>query len=134
MEAGGDCGLVDQRDLGGPERFERVKHLNDVGVDGLACDPGLVLLAVHAASLDDAKANVDDVNVIHFAAGAACEGSASEEAEDERVETFGGVPIGGHMLSICFAILGRRCTVLFDKPEEKVDKNDVGLAEAALLK
>ncbi len=134
MEAGGDSGLVDQHDLGNPKRLERVKCLGDVGADGLACNPGLVLLAVHAALLDDTKAKVDNVDVIHFEAGAACEGSASEEAEDERVETFGGVPIGGHTLSVCFAILGRRRTVLFYKPEEKVDKNNVGLTEGALLK
>jgi hypothetical protein len=53
-----DGNLVHEGDLGGPKRFERVDHLNNVGADGLVGNPGLVLLVVHPALLDSAEANV----------------------------------------------------------------------------
>jgi hypothetical protein len=40
---------------------------------------------------------------------------------------------GGHALPVCLAILGRCLTVLVDKPEEEVDKDNIGLTEALLL-
>ncbi len=65
MHACRDGGLVHKGDLGGPKRFECVDRLDDARVDGLASNPGLVLLAVHPTLLDDAGANVDDVDVVH---------------------------------------------------------------------
>ncbi len=53
-----------------------------MGVDGLASNPGLVLLAVHPALLDDAEANTIDVDVVHFESPAAGVRSSGEEAED----------------------------------------------------
>ncbi len=122
-----DGNLVHEGDLGGPKRLKRVNPLNDAGADCLTSNPGLVLFAVHPALLDDAEANVDNVDVLR------CPRSTSEEAEDEDIKPVGGVPIGGHALPVRLAILGRRLTVLVDKPEEEVDEDDIGLAEVPLL-
>jgi hypothetical protein len=81
----------------------------------------------------DAEANVNNVDVVHLEAHAAGVCSSGEEAEDESIEPIGGVPIGGHALPVCLAVLGCCLTVLVDKPEEEVDKDDVRLAEAPLL-
>ncbi len=104
-----------------------------MGADGLAGDPGLVFLAVHPALLDDAEANVNNVNIVHPEARAAGVRSSGEEAEDEGIEPIGGVSIGGHALPICLAILGCRLTVLVDEPEEEVNKYDIRLAKVPLL-
>ncbi len=128
-----DGGLVHKRDLGGPTLFELVHHLDDAGVDGLASNPGLVLLAVHTPSLDDAEANVDDADVVYLEACAASVCSSVEEVEDEGIEPVGGVPIGGHALPVCLAILSCCFTVLVDKPEEEVGKDNVRLVEVPLL-
>ncbi len=56
---------VDKRDLCGPKCLERVKCFNNSGAFGFAGDPCLVFLGTHAALLDDAEANVDDVAVGH---------------------------------------------------------------------
>jgi hypothetical protein len=127
MHACGDWGLVHKGDLGGPKCFEHVDHLNNAGVDGLASNPGLVLLAVHPTLLDDAEANVDDVNIVHPEAHAAGVLSSGEEAKDEGIESVGGVPIGGHALPVRLVILGRCLTVLVDKPEEEVNEDKLGL-------
>ncbi len=58
---------------------------------------------------------------------------SGEEAENEGIKSVGEVPIGGHALLVCLAILGCRLTVLVDKPEEEVDKDNDRLAEAPLL-
>ncbi len=42
---GEDGGLVDQSDLCHTECMEGVKSFDDSGMDGLACDPSLVLLS-----------------------------------------------------------------------------------------
>ncbi len=120
--------------LAAPKRFECVDHLDYAGADGLARHPGLVLLAVHPALLDDAEANVDDVNVVHPEACAAGVRSSGEEAEDESIKPAGRVPIGGHALPVHLAIVGCCLTILVDEPEEEVKKKgDIRLAEAPLL-
>ena len=82
---------------------------------------------------DDAQANVNNVNVVHFEACAAGVRSSGEEAEDEGIKPVSRVPIGGHALPVCLAILGRRLTVLVDEPEEEVNEDNIRLAEAPLL-
>jgi hypothetical protein len=114
MHACGYGGLIHEGDLGGPKRFECVNHLDDAGADGLESNPGLLLLAVHPALLDDAEDNVDDVNIIHFVDRAPGVRRSGEEAEDKGIKTVGRVPIGSHALWVCLAILGHRLTVLFD--------------------
>jgi hypothetical protein len=114
--------------------FECVDCLDDVGADGLASDPGFVPLSVHPALLDDAEANANNVNIVHPEARAPGMRSSGEEAEDEGIKPVGGVPIGSHALPVCLAILGRRLTILIDKPEEEVNKNDIRLAKVPLLK
>ncbi len=125
--------MVHEGDLGGPKWLERVNRLNDAGVDCLMSNPGLVLFAVHPASLDDAEANVDDVDIVHPVARAAGVRSTREEAEEEGIKPVSGVPVSGHALPVCLAILGHRLTVLVDKPEEEVNKDNIGLTEAPLL-
>ncbi len=125
--------MVHECDLGRSKSLERVERFGDAGVDCTARDPCLVLLAVHATSFDDAKTNVDNVDIIHLVAGAACKGCAGEQADDESIEASGGVPIGSHALPVGFAIFGRCSTVLVDEPEKKINEDDVGLAETTLL-
>jgi hypothetical protein len=117
-------GLVYEGDLGSPKCLEPVNHLDDARADGLASDPGLVIFAIHPALLDDVEANVDDVNIVHLEAWAAGICSSGEEAEDE-----GSNPLAGCQL----AILGRRFTILVDKPEKEINKDNIRLAEAPLL-
>ncbi len=133
MHACRDGGLVNKGDLGGPKHFEHVDRLDDAGADGLASNPGLVLLTIHPALLDDVEANVDNVDVVHLDACAAGVRSSGEEAEDEGIEPFSGMPIGSHVLPVCLAILSCCLTILVDKPEEEVDKEDIRLAEAPPL-
>jgi hypothetical protein len=133
MHACGDGGLVHKGDHGGPKCLELVNRLNDAGADCLTSNPGLVLFAVHPASLDDAEANVNNVDIVHPAARAAKVLSTGEEAKDEGIKSIGGVPISGHALPVRLTILGHHLTVLIDKPEEEVDKDNIGLAEAPLL-
>jgi hypothetical protein len=104
--------LVHEGDLGSPKCFECVDCLDDAGADGLASYPGLVPLAVHPALLDDAEANVKDVDIVHLEARAFGVCSSGEEAEDEGIKPIGGVLIGGHALPVCAAILGPHLTVL----------------------
>jgi hypothetical protein len=133
MHACRDGSLVHKGDLGGPKRFERVDRFDDAGADGLASYPGVVLLVVHPTSLDDAEANVNNVNVIPFGSCAAGVHSSGEEAKDEGIKPIGRVPIGGHALPVCLAILGHCLTILVDKPEEEVNKDNIKLAEVPLL-
>jgi hypothetical protein len=133
MHACGDGGLVQEGDLGSPKHFERDNRLADVRADGLASNPGLVLLAIHPALLDDAEANVNDVDIVHPETRAAGICSSGEEAEDEGIEPVGGVPIGSHELPVCLAILSHCLTVLVDKSEEEFDKNNIKLAKAPLF-
>ncbi len=127
---GGDSNLVDQDDLCRPECFEGVKSLVDSWTDGLACDPRLVLLGIHAAPLDYAEADDDDVVVGYCEVGASCKCLTCEEAEDECVETIGGMPVGRHVLMVCFMILRHSLTIVVDKPHKHVNKNNVQFAKA----
>jgi hypothetical protein len=54
VKVGWDGGLVDQGDLFAPEVFKRLKSLNNLGMDGLTCNPHLVFFGVHAALFNDA--------------------------------------------------------------------------------
>jgi hypothetical protein len=65
MHASGYRHLVDKHNLCGPKRYERVKPLDNSGVFGFAGNPRLVFLGIHAAPLDDAEADVNDVTVGH---------------------------------------------------------------------
>ncbi len=87
----------------------------------------------YTPQLDDAEANVNNVNVIHPEARAAGIRSSGEEAEDEGIEPVGGVPISGHALPVCLAILGHHLTVLVDEPEEEVNKDNIRFAKTLLL-
>jgi hypothetical protein len=133
MHTCGDSILIHEGDFGGPKCFECVNRLDNAGADGLTSDPGLVILAVHPALLDNAEANVNDVDVIHVESCVAGVRSSGEEVEDEGIQPIGGVPIGGRVLPVCLAILGCCLTVLVDEPEEEVDEDDIRLAEALLL-
>ncbi len=65
MHASGYRCLVDKRVLRSPKHHERVKRLADSGAFGFAGNPRLVFLVIHAALLDDAEADVDNVAVGH---------------------------------------------------------------------
>ncbi len=133
METHGNGGLVHQRDFIHLEHLERVKSFDNLELDCFPCNPRLVFLSVHAAPFDEMQANVDDVDVVHLVAGTAGIGGAGEEAKDEGIKAISGVLIGSHALPVCLTILGGCLAILFDEPEEKVDKYDVWFAEAALL-
>ncbi len=96
-------------------------------------DPALVLLRVQPASLDDADPDVDDVRINDRIPCGVGVRRAREEAEGEGVKTVAGMPVGGHPLAIRIAIFRRRRTIVVREPLEKVDKDDVWLAEAPLL-
>jgi hypothetical protein len=113
--------------------FECVDRLDNAGADGLTSNPGFVLLAVHPTLLDDAEANVNDVDIVHPEACVAGVRSSGEEAEDKGIKSIGGVPIGSHALLVCLAILSHCLTVLVDKPEEEVDKDNIRLLKVPLL-
>jgi hypothetical protein len=129
---GGDSGLVDQGDLRCLECFEEVKGFSNSWTDGLTCNPCLVLLGIHAAPVDYAEADVNNVVVGHHEVGASCKCRAGEEAEDKCVETVGKMPVGCHALMVCFAILRRSLTIVVDKPHDHADKNDVWFAKVPL--
>jgi hypothetical protein len=57
--------LVDKRDLCGLNHLECVKCLDDSGAFGFVGNPCLAFLGIHAAPLDEAEANVNDVAVGH---------------------------------------------------------------------
>jgi hypothetical protein len=97
------------------------------------CNPQFILLPVHPTVLDDAQADVNDVNVVHLETSAAGVGGAGKEAKDEGIEPVGQVPVGGHALAVHFTVLGHYLAILVDKPEEEVYKDNVGLTKATLL-
>jgi hypothetical protein len=101
-------------------------------MDGLACNPSLVLLSIHAAPLDYAEANVDNVAVGHCEVGASCEHRTNEEAEAKHVEIVGGMSVSRHALTVCFAILRHSLTLVVEKPHKHVDKNNVWFAKVPL--
>ncbi len=81
----------------------------------------------------DAEANVNNVAVSHCVVGASPKCRAGEQVEEECVEAVSRMPIGSHLLPVCFAILGHCFAVVVDKPQEHIDKDDIWLAEAPLL-
>jgi hypothetical protein len=83
--------------------------------------------------LDDVEANVDNVDVIYPEACTAGIPSSGEEVESKGIEPVGGVPIGSHALPVRLTILGRRLTILVDKPEEEVNKDNIRLTQVPLL-
>jgi hypothetical protein len=103
------------------------------GANCLACDPRLVFFRIHATALDEAQADVDEVDIIHLDIRATGVGGAGEEPKDENVEAIGRVPIGSHSLSVGLAILGSCLAVLVDEPEEEIDKNDVRFAKGVAV-
>ncbi len=125
--------MIDHGNLGGPEFLERIHVFVDAWADGLTGDPLLVIFSVHAAAFDDAQADVNDVDVIHWIAGAAGKGRAGEKAEDEVVESVGRMPIRSHALATGFAVLRRCLSVVVDEPQEHVDEDEVGLSKVLLL-
>ena len=118
MLRGWDRRLVDECDRVGPILFEGVDRFGDRRSFVLAGDPPFVFLGVHPASLDDAQADVDDVMIVHRVAGRAHVGSANEEVSCEGFETVGGMPVGGHLLSILFTIFCCCFTIFHDEPIE----------------
>ena len=133
MGRGWDRCLVDKRDRGGPILLEGVDRLDDRWGFVFACDPIFVLLGVHPTPLYDAQSDVDDVAIVHRVAGCARVGRANEEARCEGLETVGGMPVGGHSLSILFAIFGRRFAIFLGEPVEHVEEDGVRLLHANWL-
>ncbi len=99
---------------------------------GLACNPSLVLLGIHAALLDYVEVNVNNVVFGHHEVGASCKHHAGEEAEDKCVKTVSRMPIGRHLLTIGFAILRHSLSIVVSKPHKHVNKNNVCFAKALL--
>ena len=120
MLRGWDRRLVDECDRVGPILFEGVDRLDDQRGFALARDPSFVLLGVHSTLFDDAQADVDDVAIVHRVAGRTRVGSTDEEASCEGLEAVGGMPVGGHSLSILFAIFCCCFTIFHDEPIEHV--------------
>jgi hypothetical protein len=116
MLQGRDSRLVDECNCVGPIFHEGVNRLDDWWDRVLAQDPFFVLLGVHSTALDDAQANVDDVAVVYWVACSTRVGSTNEEAHCEGLETFRGMPGGGHSLPICLAIFGQRLPIPRDEP------------------
>ena len=97
----------------------------------LAHDPILVLFGIHPAALDDSQANVNDITTLYRVSCRACVGCADEEACCKGLEAFGGMPLGGYLLPICFAIFNHGFLVktwfpLFvNEPTKHVKENRV---------
>jgi hypothetical protein len=134
METRGDGSLVHESDFNRPERLEHVKSFDNLGLDRFPCNPRLVFLSIHATPFDEMQADVNDIDVVHLVAGAAGVGSTGEEAKDDGIKAISRVPIGSHaLLAVRLAIFSGCLAILFDKPEEKVNEDDVWFTEAALL-
>jgi hypothetical protein len=116
MLRGWDRRLVDECDRVDPILFEGVDHLGDWRSFILVGNPTFVFLGGHPSSLDDAQADVDDVAIVHWVAGRTRVGSTDEEASCEGLKAVGGMPVGGHSLSILFAIFCYCFAVLHDEP------------------
>ncbi len=102
-------------------------------MDVFTCNPSLILLGIHAALLDYVEADINDVAVGHREVGASCKRRTSEEVEDKCVKTIGGMPLGHHVLKVCFTILCRSLSVVVDKPHKHVNKNNVWFAKGAAV-
>jgi hypothetical protein len=133
MHACRDCRLVDERDLGGPKQLEGVEHFNNPGGDSYAGNPRLIFLGLQSASLDGAEANVDNVAVNHCVVNASRKRRAGEKAENKCIKAIGRMPIGGHLLPDCFAILDCHFAKVVNKPQEYINKDNIWLVDASLL-
>ncbi len=100
--------------------YEGVNRLGDRRVLVLARDPIFVFLGVHTESFDDTQNDVDDVAIVHGVACRACVGCADDEACCEGLEAVGGMPVGGHPLTILFVIFGCCFAILRDETVEHV--------------
>ncbi len=96
-------------------------------------DPHFIFLGIQTALLDDAKVDVDNVAVGHCVVLASCKRRVSEKVEDKCIKAIGGMPIGGHLLPVCFAILSCHFAVVVNKPQENIGKDNIWLAEVPLL-
>ena len=90
-------------------------------------DPILVLFGVHSAALDDTHTNVNDIAIPHGVSCGSCVRCANEEARREGLDTFGRMPLGGHSLSVRFAVFACGLSVSFDEPIEHVQEDHVGV-------
>ena len=125
--------MIYEGDFVCPERLERREGLNDLGANGLAHDPLLVLFGVETTAFDDADANVNDVAGMDGVASRVRVGAAFEEAYCEGVKTLQWVPVRSHAESVGIAILGRRCAIFIDEPIDKFGEDDVRNLEAHLF-
>ncbi len=66
------------------------------------------------------QANIDYVVVLHWVVRRACVQFTNEEACCEGLEPFGGMPVGGYLLSILFAVFGHCLAILCDEPVKHV--------------
>ena len=101
----GSC-LVDKCDRVGPIFFAGVDCLGDRRGFIHARDPIFVFFGLHPASFDGAQVDVDYVVIVHRVACRACVGCADEKARCDGLKSFGGMPVGGHLLPILFTIFG----------------------------
>ncbi len=133
MLQGQDSSLIDKCNCVGPIFLDGVNCLDNLWDRVLAQDPDFVLLGVHSTTLDDVQADVDDVTVVHWLACSAGVGSANEEACCKGLKTFGGMPGGGHSLTMFLAIVGCGMPVLRDELVRHVEKDSVRLFHADRL-
>jgi hypothetical protein len=96
MLQGQDCSLIDKCNHVGPIFLEGVDCLDNWD-HLLVQDPVFVLLGVHSTTLDDARADINDVMVIHWVVCIAGVGSA-----DEEVHCKGSNPLEGCQVSAIF--------------------------------
>jgi hypothetical protein len=127
MLQGQDISLVDECNSVCSIFLEGVDRFHHWWDHVLVRDPIFVLLEVHSTLLDDALVDVNQVMVVHWVACSAGIGSADEGAPCEGLETFGGMPGGGHSLPIFLAIFGHGTLVLCDETVKHVEKDNVWL-------
>ena len=113
--------LVDECDCIGPILFEGgVDRFSDWRGLVLAGDLIFVFFRVHSTLFDVTQADVNDAAIIHRLVCCAHVGCNDEEECCEGLEAVGGMPVGGHSLSILFTIFGRCFAILPDEPVEHV--------------
>ncbi len=122
--------LVDEGDRLGPVVLECFDCLGNRRRFVLPHTSALVLLGVHAAAFDDAQANIDDIALLHRIAGCTCIRCANEEVRCKRLKAVRGMPVGGHPLSVLFAVLGCCLPILANKPVKHVEGDSVRLFHA----
>jgi hypothetical protein len=112
--------LVYQRNRVSPKLLEGLDQLNDWWALVFTSNSICVFLGVHAIALDDAQADVNHIMVLHRIACHACVQRANEEACHEGLETFGGMPVSGHLLSIILVDFGCHLAILCNEPVKHV--------------